>query len=106
LEDCDAAMRPYTDWSLLDMLMGQADTKRLDDIDVIQPTIFAIQIAQAALWRSYGIEPAVVIGHSMGEVAAAYVAGVLSLDDAAHVICQRSQLMKQVSGQGTMALVR
>jgi len=105
LEQADAAMRRYTDWSLLDMLAGTGDTSRLDHIDVIQPTIFAIQIAQAALWRSWGIEPDTVIGHSMGEVAAAYVAGVLSLDDAAHVICRRSQLMMQVSGKGTMALV-
>ncbi len=105
LEQCDAAMRRYTDWSLLDILMGQGDTSRLEQIDVIQPTIFAIQIAQAALWRSWGIQPDTVIGHSMGEVAAAYVAGVLNLDDAAHVICRRSQLMTQVSGKGTMALV-
>src|SRR5690606_20023814 len=73
--------------------------------DVIQPAIFAIQIALAALWRSWGVEPDAVIGHSMGEVAAACVAGVLSLEEAARVICHRSQLMKRVSGQGAMALV-
>ncbi len=105
LEQCDAAMRCYTDWSLLDMLNGTGDAARLEHIDVIQPTIFAIQIAQAALWRSWGIQPDTVIGHSMGEIAAAYAAGVLSLDDAAHVICRRSQLMMQVNGKGTMALV-
>ncbi|MBZ0276992.1 MAG: acyltransferase domain-containing protein, partial [Anaerolineae bacterium] len=105
LEACDAAMQPYTGWSLLAELNAGEDESRLDEIDVIQPVIFAVQVALAALWRSWGVEPHGIIGHSMGEVAAAYVAGILSLDDAAHVICRRSQLMKQVSGQGAMALV-
>ena len=105
LERCEAAFQPLTDWSLLAELNAREEQSRLDEINVIQPTIFAIQIALAELWRSWGINPDAVIGHSMGEVAAAYVAGVLSLEDAARVICHRSQLMKRVSGQGAMALV-
>ena len=71
----------------------------------MQPVLFAFAVALAALWRSWGIEPDVVVGHSMGEVAAAYVAGALSLDEAAAIICRRSRLLRQISGQGEMALL-
>lgn len=102
LERCEAALRPFTGWSLLAELRAGA---RFDEIDVIQPVLFALQIALAELWRSWGIVPEGVIGHSMGEAAGACVAGVLSLEAAAQVICRRSQLMKRVSGQGAMAVV-
>lgn len=105
LERCQAALQPYTDWLLLDELNAPEDQSRLDEIDVIQPAIFAIQVALAELWRAWGVEPDAVIGHSMGEVAAACAAGALSLEDGARVICYRSQLMKRVSGHGAMALV-
>jgi acyl transferase domain-containing protein/acyl carrier protein len=106
LERCEQAMHPHVvDWSLLGQLTAPEDQSRLNEIDVIQPTLFAIQVALAALWRSWGIEPDAVVGHSMGEVAAAHVAGALSLEDAAQIICRRSQLLKQVSGQGAMAVV-
>lgn len=74
-------------------------------IERIQPTIFAMQVALAAAWRAHGVEPAAVIGHSLGEVAAAVVAGVLSLDDGAKVICRRSALVTRIAGLGTMATV-
>ena len=67
--------------------------------------LFAIEVALAALWRSWGVEPDAVVGSSMGEIAAAYVAGALSLDDAARVICRRSRLLRRKSGQGIMAVV-
>lgn len=73
-------------------------------MDRIQPTLFAVQVALAALWRSWGVHPAAVIGHSMGEVAAAVVAGALSPADGAAVICRRSALLRQVTG-GAMASV-
>ena len=76
-----------------------------DEIDVVQPVLWAIQVALAAHWRAWGIEPAAVVGHSMGEIAAAHVAGALTLSDAASVICRRSRLMKSLSGRGRMALV-
>ena len=78
---------------------------RLNEVDIIQPALFAIQVALAALWRSWGIEPQAVVGHSMGEVAAAYVAGALSLEDAVRVICHRSRLVRRAIGQGAMAAV-
>lgn len=107
LEQCQAAMQPFVEWQLLDQLLTDADSPnfRLHDIDVIQPTLASVQIALAALWRSWGIVPDAVIGHSMGEVSAAYVAGALTLPDAMHIICRRSQLMHRHSGQGAMAVV-
>ncbi|HWE61366.1 MAG TPA: type I polyketide synthase, partial [Chloroflexota bacterium] len=105
IEQCDAAIRRYADWSLLTELTTGDDASLLGRIDVIQPALFAIQVALAALWRSWGIKPAAVVGHSMGEVAAAHVAGALSLDDAARIICRRSQLLWKVSGSGAMAVV-
>lgn len=104
LERCEEAMRPYISWSLLDILRGQ-ESSEFERVDVIQPMLFAIQVALVALWRSWGLEPDTVIGHSMGEVAAAYVAGILSLQDACRVICLRSQLLRRVHGQGAMAVV-
>jgi myxalamid-type polyketide synthase MxaE and MxaD len=103
IERCELAFAPFVDWSLLNLLAGS--DSRLDDIDVIQPALFAIQVGLATLWRSWGIVPDAVVGHSMGEVAAAHVAGALDLDDAARVICLRSQLLRRVRGQGAMALV-
>lgn len=105
LERCDRAMRPLVQWSVIEELEKSDVNSRLDEIDFIQPALFAIQVALAALWRAWGIEPAAVVGHSMGEVAAAHVAGALSLDDAVRIICRRSQLMREVSGQGAMAAV-
>ncbi len=110
LEACDQAMREHVDWSLLAELTADPNHSglahsRLDEIDIVQPAIFAIQVGLAALWRSWGVEPDAVVGQSMGEVAAAYVAGALSLEDAARVICRRSRLLKRVSGQGAMAAV-
>ena len=77
----------------------------MDEIDVIQPALLSIEIALAALWRSWGVEPDAVVGHSMGEVAAAYIAEALSLEDAMRIICTRSRLLRRVSGKGAMAVV-
>jgi acyl transferase domain-containing protein/acyl carrier protein len=106
IERCELAMRPHTDWSLIaELAATDANESRLNDVDVIQPALFAVQVALAALWRSWGIEPDAVVGHSMGEVAAAYVAAALSLEDAALIICKRSSLVKRTVGQGAMASV-
>ena len=106
VERCDRAMRPHGDWSLLaELTATDAAHSRLNEVDVLQPALFAIQVALTALWRSWGIEPDAVVGHSMGEVAAAHVAGALSLEDAARVICSRSRLVKPTIGHGAMAAV-
>ena len=74
-------------------------------IDRIQPVLVGLQLALTALWRSYGVHPDAVIGHSMGEVTAAVVAGALSPADGLKVIATRSRLMARLSGQGAMALL-
>lgn len=102
---CQRAFAAEVDWSLEAELRATPTTSRLAEIDVVQPVLFAMQVALAALWRSWGVEPDAVIGHSMGEVAAATVTGALSLDDAARIICRRSRLLRRVSGQGAMAVV-
>ncbi len=107
LTQCAGAIKPWVDWSLLEQLELNEDSAsyRLNEIGVIQPVLFALEIALAAVWQSWGVEPSAVIGHSMGETAAAYVAGALTLEDAAHVICRRSQLMQRTSGNGAMAVI-
>ncbi|MGH3867804.1 MAG: type I polyketide synthase [Pseudonocardiaceae bacterium] len=104
MEGCEEAIRAETGWSVIDLLRTD-NGERLTELDVIQPTLWAMEIALAALWRSWGVEPDVVLGHSMGESAAAYVSGALSLADAAAVICRRSRLAKRLSGRGAMAWV-
>jgi len=105
IELCEEALGQFVDWSLTGQLRGEGAESRCDEIDVIQPVIFAVQIALAAVWRSWGVEPAAVVGQSMGEVAAAHVGGALSLRDALRVICRRSRLLKRASGRGSMAAV-
>ncbi|XXY48826.1 amino acid adenylation domain-containing protein [Sorangium sp. So ce269] len=105
IDRCQEAMRPHLDGSIADALTRPEATPRWGDIDVVQPLLFAMQIALAALLRSFGVEPHAVVGHSMGEVAAAHIAGALGLEDAARVICRRSKLLLRVSGRGAMAVV-
>lgn len=103
----DQAVRAYAGWSVVEQLTLHPDhpRSRMDEIAVIQPVLLGVEIALAAVWRAWGIEPDGVAGHSMGEVGAAYLAGALSLEQAAQVICLRSQLLQQISGQGAMAVV-
>jgi acyl transferase domain-containing protein len=105
IEACDAIIQQEAGFSILDQLRANEAQSRMSEIEVIQPLLFSIGVALAALWRSWGIEPDCVVGHSMGEVAAAHVAGMVSLHDAVKVICLRSRLLKRISGQGMMALV-
>jgi polyketide synthase 5 len=74
-------------------------------IDRVQPTIFTMQVALAEAMKAYGVRPGAVIGHSLGEAAAAVVAGALSLEDGVRVICRRSRLMSRIAGSGAMASV-
>ncbi|MFI6309410.1 SDR family NAD(P)-dependent oxidoreductase [Nocardia fusca] len=101
----DAAVRRYTGWSVAAVLRGAAGAPALRGDDVVQPALFAVMAALAAVWRARGITPDAVIGHSQGEVAAAYVAGALSLADAAAIVVLRSRALPKIAGTGAMAVV-
>ncbi|MFD4545073.1 SDR family NAD(P)-dependent oxidoreductase [Streptomyces sp. NPDC058466] len=105
LDRCDAALRPFTTWSVAAVLREDAGAPPLERVDVVQPVLFAVMVSLAAVWRARGVRPDAVIGHSQGEVAAACVAGALSLHDAAAVVALRSQALTELSGTGTMAVV-
>lgn len=105
LEQCDELLGQYVEWSLLEILQMEAVEARFGGTDVVQPAVFSIQVALAALWRAMGIVPEVIVGQSLGEVAAAHVAGALSLEDAVRVVFYRSHLMKRTAGQGKTAVV-
>jgi len=101
-DECDTAIRAETGVSVRG-LIEEGSEDWLARTDVVQPVLWATQVALAALWRSWGVEPDAVIGHSMGEVAAACVAGALSIPDGAAVICRRSALAARLHGRGAMA---
>jgi polyketide synthase 12 len=104
-EDCARALAPHVDWSLLAVLRGDPDAESLERVDVVQPALFAMMIALAAMWRELGVVPDAVVGHSQGEIAAACVAGALSLEDAAKIVALRSRLIAAQLGEGAMAVV-
>ncbi|WP_231156522.1 type I polyketide synthase [Streptomyces sp. CNZ748] len=100
--ECADALAPYVDWSLPDVL---GDAEALGRVDVVQPALWAVMVSLAELWRSYGVEPEAVVGHSQGEIAAACVAGALSVEDAAKVVALRSKAILALSGHGGMVSV-
>ncbi|MEV3874340.1 type I polyketide synthase, partial [Streptomyces sp. NPDC049906] len=102
---CERALAPFVDWSLEAVLRGEPGTPPPERVDVVQPVLWAVMVSLAELWRSYGITPGAVVGHSQGEIAAACVAGALSLDDAARVVALRSRAIRDLSGRGGMASV-
>ncbi|TDT97697.1 acyl transferase domain-containing protein [Streptomyces sp. 846.5] len=102
MEECAAALAPFVEWSLLDVL---DDEVALGRVDVVQPVSWAVMVSLAALWGSVGVRPAVVVGHSQGEIAAAVVAGGLSLVDGARVVALRSRAIRAIAGRGGMVWV-
>jgi acyl transferase domain-containing protein/acyl carrier protein len=105
LERIDEIFRGLAGWSLLKEMGAEQAASRIDDTGVAQPAMFAMQVGIAALWRELGVEPDLVLGHSMGEVAAAHVSGALSLEDAVKVIYHRGRILDQATGKGKMAAV-
>ncbi|WP_159054867.1 type I polyketide synthase, partial [Streptomyces sp. NRRL WC-3723] len=103
MADCAAALAPVTDWDLVETVRARQPLER---VDVVQPVLWAIMVSLAEVWRSHGVRPAAVIGHSQGEIAAACVAGALSLADGARVVALRSQaIARELSGRGGMMSV-
>ncbi|WP_328846842.1 SDR family NAD(P)-dependent oxidoreductase [Streptomyces sp. NBC_00258] len=107
LGECAAALEPFVDWSLLDVVRGVEGAASLERVDVVQPVLWAVMVSLAAVWRSVGIEPDAVVGHSQGEIAAAVVGGWLSLSDGARVVALRSKAIGEVlAGGGGMLAVQ
>ncbi|MER7283520.1 type I polyketide synthase [Dactylosporangium sp. NPDC000244] len=104
IAECQTALAPWIDLDIPALLTG-ADTAWLDRVEVVQPVLFAVGVALARVWQRAGAKPHAVIGHSQGEIVAAHVAGILSLDDAARVVAVRAQALKALKGTGTMASV-
>jgi acyl transferase domain-containing protein len=95
LAECERALAPYVDWSF----RGDVDLER---VDVVQPVLWAVMVSLAAVWEAAGVTPDAVVGHSQGEIAAACVAGILSLEDAARVVALRSRALRALAGRGGM----
>ena len=106
LQECDRLLQPLLDISLLDILYGDVnDTRCLDNTRYTQPAVFALEAALMRLWRSWGIKPAAVMGHSLGEYAAACAAGVLSLTDGLRLVARRAELIASLPEDGSMAAI-
>ncbi|MBI0295140.1 SDR family NAD(P)-dependent oxidoreductase [Streptomyces sp. PRKS01-29] len=101
--ECERALAPYVDWSLTDVLRGADGAAELGRVEVVQPVLWAVMVSLAAVWAGHGVRPAAVIGHSQGEIAAAVVAGALSLEDGAKVVALRSKALRRLAGGGAMA---
>ncbi|MFI0112530.1 amino acid adenylation domain-containing protein [Streptomyces globisporus] len=102
---CDRALREFADWSLVEELTAEESVSRMTETWLAQPANFAVQVGLAALWRSHGVRPDAVVGHSTGEIAAFHTAGVYSLRDAARIVVHRSRLQQTLAGTGTMLAV-
>ncbi|MFM9557556.1 type I polyketide synthase [Streptomyces caniscabiei] len=103
MAECERALSVFVNWSLSEVLSDEGELAR---VDVVQPVLWAVMVSLAEVWRSYGVEPAAVVGHSQGEIAAAVVAGALSLEDGARVVALRSRAVLALSGRGGMASVQ
>ncbi|MGW8358623.1 SDR family NAD(P)-dependent oxidoreductase [Streptomyces wedmorensis] len=105
MDECARVLDPLTGWSLLEVVRGTGGPS-LDAVDVVQPVSFAVMVSLASVWEACGVRADAVVGHSQGEIAAAVVAGVLSLEDAATVVVERSGLIAaRLSGRGGMASI-
>ena len=105
LAACDGLVHRESGWSVIDALFAEPGASRLEDPEVVQPVLFSIQVALAALWRSWGVVPDVVVGHSFGEIAAAVVAGAIAIEEGVRVVCARGRLTQRRAGHGGVAIV-
>jgi acyl transferase domain-containing protein/NAD(P)-dependent dehydrogenase (short-subunit alcohol dehydrogenase family)/SAM-dependent methyltransferase/acyl carrier protein len=103
---CAEEMKRHVRWDLLEELTRGEASSNLNQTRIAQPALFALQVALAVLWQSWGIEPHGLVGHSVGEVAAAYLGGILSFEDAVKVVCHRGTLMQRATGAGKMAALQ
>ncbi|WP_233618084.1 acyltransferase domain-containing protein, partial [Actinomadura sp. WAC 06369] len=105
LAECAEALAPHVEWDLVEVLCGAEGARELGSADVVQPVLWAVMVSLAAVWEAAGVRPDVVVGHSQGEIAAATVAGVLSLADGARVVAVRSRALAGLGVEGGMLSV-
>ncbi|TMR41454.1 type I polyketide synthase, partial [Actinomadura geliboluensis] len=105
LTACAEALEPFTGWNLIDVLGQVEGAPSLDRVDVVQPALWAMMISLARMWEHLGVTPDAVVGHSQGEIAAAHIAGALSLEDAARLVALRSKALLKIRGDGRMLTV-
>ena len=105
VDEADAAFQAHSGWSILAEMQADEEASRMARNEIAQPANFIIQVGLTALWKSLGVTPQAVLGHSVGEVAAAYVSGALSLSDAALVSYHRSRCQQKMAGQGGMLAI-
>jgi mycoketide-CoA synthase len=104
MRECEKALDPHVGWSLEEILRDE-EGRWLERLDIVQPALFAVMVSLARLWGEMGVSPSVVLGHSQGEIAAAHIAGGLSLEDAALIVARRAQAMVKLAGKGGMLSV-
>lgn len=105
MEACDAAIQRTAGWSVIEELARPEEQSRINETAFAQPALFAVQTALVALWASWGVRPAAVTGHSVGEIAALHASGMLSLDEAVRIVVKRGAIMQAATGLGRMASV-
>ncbi|MFD0493704.1 type I polyketide synthase [Streptomyces rhizosphaericus] len=101
--ECEQALTPHVDWSLTQALRGGVNAADLARVDVVQPVLWAVMVSLATVWDHHGVTPTAVVGHSQGEIAAACVAGALSLDEGARIVALRAHALRRLTGHGAMA---
>ena len=105
LDACEALVGEFADWSLLEEI-GRSRQSLLQRTEIAQPAVFAVQVALSRLWTSWGLAPTAVVGHSVGEIAAAHIAGTLELSDAVRLVVDRGRIMQGATGSGRMTQVQ
>src|SRR5262249_3737544 len=104
IEECEAALSPFVDWKLTEVLEDPKG-EWMERLDIVQPALCGGSAPLARLWEECGARPSLLAGHSQGEIAAAHISGALSLEDAARVIALRGAAMAKIAGKGAMASV-
>jgi len=105
MQRCDELVQRELGWSVIAEIHAEPERSRLERADIVQPVLFSLAVSLAAVWRSYGIEPDAVVGHSFGEIAAACVASALSLEDAVRIVCARGRVTQSRAGRGGVGVV-
>ncbi|HTB76210.1 MAG TPA: beta-ketoacyl synthase N-terminal-like domain-containing protein [Polyangiaceae bacterium] len=102
---CEALVRKHAGWSVVDAVLASPERSRLDEPEVVQPVLFSVELALVALWRSWGIVPDAVVGHSFGEIGAAVASGAIELEEGARIVCARGRVTQRRAGLGGIAAV-